>query len=193
MDGGVAAAVVGLVKESITEGCASKADLSAAMAAQKADLDNAVAAQKTDLDNAVAAQKADLDNAVAAQKADLDNAMAAQKADLIAVMADRDAKVDARFDAMEERSDAMDKRLIVLEERSKTFVTKAEFTAALLEERRYTDAQFERVSHEIKDVGKSVTTLQEKMFGRTAKGIRIAATLAALIFIGLQVAMFFRM
>ena len=42
MEERAAAAVVGLLKESITEGCASKTDLAAAVAAQKADLTAAV-------------------------------------------------------------------------------------------------------------------------------------------------------
>lgn len=66
MEETAASAVVGLVKESITEGCASKTDLAAAIAAQTVDL--------------------------------------------TAAMADRAAEVDKRFDAM-------DKRLVVLEER----------------------------------------------------------------------------
>ena len=225
MDERAAEAVVALVRESITEGCASRSDLTAAMALQKDDLTAAMALQKDDLTKAIAIQKDDLTAAMALQKDDLTKAMALQKDDLTTAMAAQTAKltkamatrkvevdkqfraidkqfkaiderfqgVDQRFNGVDKRFEAMDKRLLVLEERSRTWVTKDALAAALKDERRYTDAQFDRVWGEIKDVGKSVTALHEKMFGRTANSIRIAAALAATLFIALQVYdMFFR-
>lgn len=178
MDESAAEAVVALVRESITEGCASRSDLTAA---------------KDELTAAMAAQKDEITAAMSVQKDEITAAMAAQKDELTAAMAARKVVVDKRFDGIDERLAGMDQRIIVLEERSRTWVTKHELAAALKEERRYTDAQFERVWGEIKDVGKSVTTLHEKMFGRTANSIRIAAALAAMLFIALQVYdMFFR-
>ena len=173
MDESTAEAVVGLVRESITEGCASRSDLTAALAVQKDGIDQRFDGIDKRLDG--------MDERFDGIDKRLDG------------IDQRFDGIDKRLDGMDERLDGMDRRLVVLEERSRTWVTKHELAAALKDERRYTDAQFDRVWGEIKDVGKSVTTLHEKMFGRTANSIRIAAALAAMFFIGLQVYdMFFR-
>ncbi len=168
-----AGAVVRLVKESITEGCASRADLDRTSAALRADLAEFAA----DINATIAAHKAETDMHFALWE---ERSKSFVTRDELAEAFRRERKhADARFARVwgdegfgATRSDARDLR--------------SEF-GGLRSEFRDLRSEFGGLRTELKELSGRITELHEKMFGTAATWFKIVAGLVGLILVVLQI------
>ena len=161
-----AGAVVRLVKESITEGCASRSDLDRTSAALRADLAEFAA----DINATIAAHKAETDMHFALWE---ERSKSFVTRDELAEAFRRERKhADARFARVwgdegfgATRSDSRDLR--------------SDF--------RGLRSEFGGLRTEIKELSGRITELHEKMFGTAATWFKIVAGLVGLILVVLQI------